>query len=109
MTTHRSLIVVLFAAAGGAAFAADWPMWGNTPQRNMVSTEKNIPFQFDPGKYKQGGQVIDMATTKGVKWIVKTGSETYGNPVVAGGRVYVGTNNEHVPGEGGTPVKGTSR
>ena len=26
-------------------------------------------------------------------WAAKLGSQTYGNPVVAGGRVYVGTNN----------------
>jgi outer membrane protein assembly factor BamB len=29
-----------------------------------------------------------------VKWVAKLGTQTYGNPVVAGGQVYVGTNNE---------------
>ena len=32
--------------------------------------------------------------TKNVKWIAKLGSQTYGNPTVANGRVYVGTNND---------------
>ena len=34
-----------------------------------------------------------MATTKNVKWVAKLGSQTYGNPVVANGKVFVGTNN----------------
>ncbi|KAB2667587.1 MAG: PQQ-binding-like beta-propeller repeat protein, partial [Verrucomicrobia bacterium] len=37
---------------------------------------------------------IDLATTKNVKWVVKLGSQSYGNPVVAGGKVFTGTNNE---------------
>ena len=38
-----------------------------------------------------------------MKWVAKLGSQTYGNPVVAGGQVYVGTNNELAlnPKEGG--------
>ena len=31
---------------------------------------------------------------KNVKWVAALGSQTYGNPVVAGGKVFVGTNNE---------------
>ena len=40
---------------------------------------------------------------KNVKWMAELGSQSYGNPVVAGGQVYVGTNNELVrnPKEGG--------
>ena len=33
-------------------------------------------------------------TTKNVKWVAKLGSQSYGNPTVADGRVYVGTNND---------------
>ena len=36
----------------------------------------------------------DIKTGKNVKWVAKLGSQTYGNPVVAGGQVYVGTNND---------------
>ena len=32
-----------------------------------------------------------MKTTKNVLWVAKLGSQTYGNPTVANGRVYVGT------------------
>ena len=36
----------------------------------------------------------DLATGENVKWVVELGSYSYGGPVVAGGRVFVGTNNE---------------
>jgi outer membrane protein assembly factor BamB len=60
----------------------EWPMWGGTPDRNMVSDAKGLPTTWD------------IATKKNVKWVAALGSQTYGNPVVAGGMVFVGTNNE---------------
>ncbi len=75
--------------------AHDWTQWGRTSSKNMYSPAKNLPASFDPGKFKRGTEDIDMSTTKGVKWVAKLGSQTYGNPVVADGRVYVGTNNEN--------------
>ena len=73
--------------------AADWPMWGGDPSRNMVSAEKNLPTTADPGKAKAEGQPIDPATTKNVKWAAPLGSASYGNVTVAGGRVFIGCNN----------------
>ncbi len=69
----------------------DWPMWGGTPDRNMVSSMANIPTTWD------------VKAGKNVKWIGQLGSQAYGNPVVANGQVYVGTNNELTrnPKEGG--------
>ena len=49
---------------------------------------------FNPGKLKAGTEEIDLATTKNVKWVAKLGSQSYGNPTIANGRVYVGTNND---------------
>lgn len=60
----------------------DWPMWGGTPDRNMVSNMKGLPTTWD------------VAKKTNVKWVATVGSQSYGNPVVAGGQVYVGTNNE---------------
>src|ERR1051325_3514571 len=78
-----------------AAFAEDWPQWGGAdPGRNMYSPAKNLPVSFNPGKLKQGSEDIDLSTTKNVRWAAKLGSQSYGNPVVADGKVYVGTNNE---------------
>ena len=85
---------LIVSAAPAVVRAADWPMWGLNPNRNGVSTETNLPDTFDPGKYKQNSEDIDMATTKNVRWIAKLGSQAYGNPVVAGGKVFLGTNNE---------------
>ncbi len=77
------------------SFAEDWPQWGGpTKGRNMYSPAKNLFESFEPGDFKPGSEDIDITTTKNVKWIAKLGSQTYGNPVVADGRVYVGTNNE---------------
>jgi outer membrane protein assembly factor BamB len=74
--------------------AEDWPRWGgNDPGRNMYSPEKGLPSSFDPGKFKPNSEEVDLSTTKNVKWVVKLGSQTYGNPVVANGKVFVGTNN----------------
>jgi len=36
----------------------------------------------------------DPATGLNVKWVANLGSQSYGGPVVAGGQVYVGTNNQ---------------
>jgi outer membrane protein assembly factor BamB len=59
-------------------------MWGGTPGRNLVSSMKGAPVSWD------------VKTRKNVKWVADLGSQSYGNPVVAGGQVYVGTNNELV-------------
>ena len=57
-------------------------MWGGTPDRNMVSNMKGLPTEWD------------VKTKKNIKWVADLGSQSYGNPVVAGGMVFVGTNNE---------------
>src|ERR1044071_3567939 len=78
-----------------SAFADDWPRWGGSdPGRNMYSREKNLPYQFNPGKPKAGTEEIDLKTTKNVKWVAKLGSQSYGNVTVAGGKVFIGTNND---------------
>jgi outer membrane protein assembly factor BamB len=85
------LFVSLWLALASDPGTGDWPMWGGTPERNMVSSMKGIPTSWD------------IKTKKNVKWMAKLGSQSYGNPVVSGGQVYVGTNNELVrnPKEGG--------
>lgn len=59
----------------------DWPQWAGSHLRNSVCDEKNIPTSWD------------VKTGKNVRWSMPLGSETYGNPVIANGKVYVGTNN----------------
>jgi outer membrane protein assembly factor BamB len=83
------LTLVLLAAIGQSPRIAasdpgtgDWPMWGGKPDRNMVSNMKGLPTEWD------------VKTKKNVKWVAQLGSQSYGNPVVADGMVFVGTNNE---------------
>jgi hypothetical protein len=74
-------LIILFTAA--IAPAADWPHWGGGLGRNMVNPdEKNMPTTWD------------VKTGKNVKWVVPLGSLAYGNPVIADGRIFVGTNND---------------
>jgi outer membrane protein assembly factor BamB len=69
---------------------ADWSQWGGTCYKNMISDENGLPESFEPGKKRPGGG-IDLATTENVKWTARLGSNAYGNPTVADGRVFVGT------------------
>ncbi len=95
MLKHRVILVcwlgmsVLFG--GSPAIAADWPQWGGGDARNMVSHEKGLPDSFLPGERKSGASGIDLPSTKNVKWAVRLGNYAYGNPTVANGRVFVGT------------------
>src|SRR5512139_4143632 len=70
---------ILFTATG---FAGDQPQWGQAWTRNMVSEETGLIEDFDP------------ATGRNVKWVASMGSETWSTPIVAQGRVFIGTNND---------------
>ena len=70
-------------------FGGDWPQWGGSDGRNMVSDEKSLPDSFVPGE-RASASSIDLATTKNVKWVARLGNYAYGNPTVSGGRVFVG-------------------
>jgi outer membrane protein assembly factor BamB len=59
----------------------DWPMWGGSVFRNNTPEGTNIASEWD------------VSTGDNIKWSMPLGSETYGNPVIANGKVYIGTNN----------------
>ena len=77
----RSLVLAAALAAclagapqiRAASTGGDWPMWGGTPIRNMVSDMKGAPVTWD------------IQSKKNVRWMAALGSQSYGNPVVAGG------------------------
>jgi outer membrane protein assembly factor BamB len=88
----------LFGLAAGLItlplISQDWPMWGGNPQRNMVSLAKSLPSSWS------------VKTNENVKWKADIGGTSYGNPVVADGKVFLGTNNENpknsaIPGDKG--------
>jgi len=77
----------LFAAVGLAATlpAADWPMLGGRPERSMVSPERGLPVEWSFG---------GRTPRKNIKWSAPLGRVTFGTPVIAGGRVFIGTDHD---------------
>ena len=63
------------------AAANDQPQWGQAWSRNMVSPERGLADSFDP------------KTGRNIKWAAKLGTQTHSTPIIAGGRIYIGTNN----------------
>ena len=68
---RRIILSAVVVLAASSAVSADWPMWGGTPSRNMVSTMTGLPTTWD------------VKTGKNVKWVAELGSQSYGNPTVA--------------------------
>ncbi|MGL6075853.1 MAG: PQQ-binding-like beta-propeller repeat protein [Fimbriiglobus sp.] len=67
-------------------------MFGGTPGRNFViPNEKFAPVQLMP--VKEEDKVLKEADAV-IKWQADLGSRAYGGPTIAGGKVFVGTNNE---------------
>ena len=80
-----ALPLVLAPVFGFITQAADWPMLGGSPSRNLVNnSEKNLPSEWS----------VKKDSRKGVKWAADLGTVSYGGPVVSGGLVFVGTNND---------------
>jgi hypothetical protein len=75
--------------------AADYAQWGGSPTRNNVSAERNLPTDWNPGEFDRKTGRWDNTKAKNIKWVANLGSQTYGSPVVADGRVFVGTNNSY--------------
>jgi outer membrane protein assembly factor BamB len=60
----------------------EWPMLGGSPQRNLVNlVDRNLPAEWD----------ITFGTN--IKWVAELGSQAHGGPVIAGGKIFIGTNN----------------
>src|SRR5713101_7006516 len=59
----------------------DWPQWCGSPIRSNTPQGKDIPTEWN----------VEDGTN--IKWSAKLGSQTYTSPVVANGKVFIGTNN----------------
>ncbi len=71
------------ADAGKEDARRNWPLFGGSVSRDLVNlAEKDMPTQWQVGKKE-----------KNIKWSVRLGNKAYGGPIVAGGKIYVGTNN----------------
>lgn len=73
---------------------SDWNQWGGSSVRNNIPEGKNIASEWNLGdSYLNDGVFKKDEASENVLWSAAVGSQTYGNPVVANNRVYVGTNN----------------
>ncbi len=64
-------------------FTAQASQWGQKHTRNMISSETGLAERFDP------------ESGKNIKWTAELGTQSYATPVVSGGKVFIGTNNEN--------------
>jgi outer membrane protein assembly factor BamB len=89
---HRLLLpLVLTLSAGPAARAADWPMFGRDRTRNAVSPGAGAPTDWQVEV--RGRADTANRPARNIKWVAQLGRQSTGGPVVAGGLVWVGTNN----------------
>src|SRR5580658_6701549 len=88
-----SALAAAILAGGLTADASDWPRWGGPdPGRDMISPETGLPDRFTTSTnghfdLKPGSDQVDVRGAPNVKWVAKVGSQSYGNVVVAGGKV----------------------
>ncbi|MCH2113862.1 MAG: PQQ-binding-like beta-propeller repeat protein [Pirellulales bacterium] len=71
----------------------NWSQWGGDAARNNTPLGHNIPTKWNVGDFDYRTGEWDSTNAKNIKWVSRLGSQTYGNAVVADGKIYVGTNN----------------
>jgi len=81
------------ASAGTpTASTGDHWMFGDGPDRNFINMN---PVSLSPEFPKKADDETAHEPGSRVKWKAALGSRAYGGPIIAGGRVYCGTNNEN--------------
>ena len=80
-----SLLIAAIGLLSHGTRADDSPQWRHRPDGNSVSNETGLPDRFDQITGKPAG-----ASLQNVKWVAPMGSGTFGSPVIAGGKVFVG-------------------
>lgn len=95
MKTTIATMLILTLLGAVPSHAEDWPMQGRDNNRNGVSTETNPPtFWTVVDTTDKERRLLPRNRMSGnIKWSVQLGSQTGGDPVVANGLVWIGTNN----------------
>jgi outer membrane protein assembly factor BamB len=75
---------------------ADWPQWGGRDERNFVSGTTGLPATFRPPGVKIERGKKTPLPGENVRWSAPLGNQTYVTPAVAGGRVFMGTNDKRL-------------
>ncbi len=81
------------AAEAKEPVSGDWNQWAGSSARNNAPVGKDIATEWEPGEFDDETGEWQKDTAKNIKWVARLGSQSYGNPVVASGKVFVGTNN----------------
>lgn len=87
------LAAFLLTISSARAEEADWPQFGGSPGRNNTPEAENVPTEWNVGRFDFRTGEWNAEGAENIKWVAKLGSESYGSPVVAGGKVYCATNN----------------
>src|SRR5262245_54322717 len=67
--------------------SGDWAQWGGGPQRNNTPEVSNLPTEWNVGGFDPKTGAWKKEKAKNIKWVARLGSQSYGNPVVADGKV----------------------
>ena len=70
----------------------DWAQWGGSSIRNNTPAGHGIPSTWKTGVDPRNNE-FNKSKAKNIKWVARLGSQSYGNAVIANGKVYAGTNN----------------
>jgi outer membrane protein assembly factor BamB len=89
----HALGLIALALPSQSLPGADWPQWGGSPARNNVPEGKNIPVTWNVGKFDRQTQRWLSETAQNVLWVARLGNQSYGSPVISGGKVFCATNN----------------
>jgi outer membrane protein assembly factor BamB len=84
------VVVLAFLQCLNITSAQDWPMRGGSATRNNTPEGKNIA---DDWAIEGSRDRKSFTVLRNIKWHTALGSQSYGNPVVADGRIFVGSNN----------------
>src|SRR5438046_1369207 len=74
----------------------DWPMFGRDATHNAAISTGNAPTKWEVGDFDRKTGVWHRGKSRNVKWVANLGNVTFGDPVVADGLVWVGTNNSEL-------------
>src|SRR4051812_1647789 len=79
-------------AETGMVGKGDHYMFGNSPERNFINLNP-VSLSHEFPKSPDDDKVHVLGNR--VKWKEQLGSRAYGGPTIAGGKVFVGTNNDN--------------
>jgi outer membrane protein assembly factor BamB len=88
----QQALILLAALAALPACAGDWPQLFLDNSRNAVCNVRNLPATFVPGTTHLDDTNSPGPEVSNLKWRVKLKSHAYSGPVLADGRIFVGTN-----------------